>query len=134
MKGLLPQSLRVWMVCLGTWFSFSWCAAQASPQLSVQDDSQVFLTLGSVLPRETFFDAQVEAMMLPIQGRYLLWIADGDMALETRESVPAAELIPFAPEGASFFDLTAIVERFTIEPGYVVFYQEEPGVPSRRER
>lgn len=120
---------------LGICLSLSWGTAEVFPQLSVQDDSQAFLASGSTLSPDEFVDAQGQATTLPMQGRYLLWIANGDMALETRERVPAAEFMPLAPESASFFNLTAIVERFAMEPGYVVFYQRQLGfIPDDSER
>jgi hypothetical protein len=66
-------------------------------------------------------DAGGEIGSLPEAGRYLLWLADGGLALQTEAEVPPPEQFIGARE--LWFNETSLIPGFDgLAPSYIVFY------------
>lgn len=114
------------LFCLSIFLGFSSLAFAAPPQLRVAVASIDVLVPGGSLGSLTFSGADGEEVRLPEEGRYLLWLVDGALALETRTEVPLAEFLPFLSrdERLALANLTLLIPRFAdLGQGYVLFYQ-----------
>lgn len=108
-------------------------ATAQRPQLSVQSQVNAFLAPDTPVPFGEFPDAAGEPMTLLQEGRYLLWLADGGLALQKGAEVPPPA--QFAALTEVYFNETNLIPRFNLEPAYLVFYRGSyESMPDEAER